>query len=349
VEGSETDKIKMKRKVYFIWFLVALGVIYVFIKNWVSIKSILSPFFVSMLLAYLLHPFVRYFNSKGFSMTFSILIVFFMVTAALLIFSYYVLPILIGELLSFVKILPEYIKELNLILNSFKFLYLSNLPPDIEKVIEKNINLLTKEITSFVDAFFKSTIGMLKGFAELIIIPILTFYFLKDKGMFLKELENLVPPAHKERFFIILFKVDKILSKYLRAQLYLSIFVGIFTGLGLGIIKVRYAFLLGVISGILNIIPYIGPILSIVPAVAIGLMDSIFKGLWALGICLFIQQVENMFITPRVMGDSVGLHPVTVIFVLILGEEFFGVWGLLFSVPVAAILKEVFTEIFLDK
>ncbi|MGB9809277.1 MAG: AI-2E family transporter, partial [Caldanaerobacter sp.] len=250
---------------------------------------------------------------------------------------------------SFVKMLPEYIKELNFILNNFKFLYLSNLPPDIENAIERNLNSLTAGMASFVDAFFKSTISMLKGFTELIIIPILTFYFLKDKGVFLKEFENLIPPIYRDRFFILLFKVDRILSKYLRAQVYLSIFVGALTGLGLALVKVRYAFLLGVIAGILNIIPYIGPILSIVPAVAIGFMDSIFKGLWAFAICLFIQQVENVFVTPKVMGDSVGLHPVTVIFVLILGEEFFGIWGLLFSVPVAAILKEVFTEIFLDK
>ncbi|MGB9779486.1 MAG: AI-2E family transporter [Caldanaerobacter sp.] len=339
----------MKNKVYIIWFLIVLGIFYIFIKNWASIKSILSPFFVSMLIAYLLHPFVRYFNSKGFTVTFSILMVFLLVAAVILVFSYYVFPILIGELTSFVKMLPEYIKELNFILNNFKFLYLSNLPPDIENAIERNLNSLTAGMASFVDAFFKSTISMLKGFTELIIIPILTFYFLKDKGVFLKEFENLIPPIYRDRFFILLFKVDRILSKYLRAQVYLSIFVGALTGLGLALVKVRYAFLLGVIAGILNIIPYIGPILSIVPAVAIGFMDSIFKGLWAFAICLFIQQVENVFVTPKVMGDSVGLHPVTVIFVLILGEEFFGIWGLLFSVPVAAILKEVFTEIFLDK
>ncbi|MBE3579622.1 MAG: AI-2E family transporter [Caldanaerobacter subterraneus] len=340
---------EMKNKVYIIWFLIVLGIFYIFIKNWVSIKSILSPFFVSILMAYLLNPFVRYFTSKGFTLTFSILTVFFIVAAAILIFSYYVFPILIGELASFVKVVPEYLRELNSVLNHFKFNYLSNLPPNIENAVEKNLNALTAGVTSSVDTFFKSAVGMLKGFVDIVIIPILTFYFLKDKDIFLTQVECLIPLKYREKIFSLLFKVDRILSKYLRAQVYLSIFVGALTGLGLALVKVRYAFLLGVIAGILNIIPYIGPILSILPAVAIGLMDSIFKGLWAFAICLLIQQVENVFVTPKVMGDSVGLHPVTVIFALLLGEELFGVWGLLFSVPVAAILKEVFTEIFLDK
>ncbi|KHO62336.1 permease [Thermoanaerobacter sp. YS13] len=338
------------KKVYLLFLIIgAIGLLYFFIKNWVSIKNILSPFFVSALIAYLLNPMVKFFNSKGFSNFLSILLVFLIVALVILFFSFYILPLLINEMVIFVKMIPFYTEELQKILLQIKFNYFSYLPPQFEKVLDKNLNVLNNLFASRVDMAFKSTVAILKDIIDVIIIPIITFYLLKDKNLFKKEIEKVIPAKYHGSFSALLKKIDKILSKYIRAQIYLSIFVAIFTSIGLSLIKVKYAFLIGILAGILNIIPYLGPILSIVPAVLIGLLDSLSKGFWALFVCLLVQQIENVFITPKIISDSVGLHPITVIFSLIAGEELFGVWGLLLSVPVVAIGKVIVTEIFIEK
>ncbi|MBE3592489.1 MAG: AI-2E family transporter [Thermoanaerobacter sp.] len=338
------------KKVYLLFLIIgAIGLLYFFIKNWVSIKNILSPFFVSALIAYLLNPMVKFFNSKGFSTFLSVLLIFLIVALVILFFSFYILPLLINEIVIFVKMIPFYTEELQKILIQLKFNYFSYLPPQFEKVLDKNLNVLNNLFVSRVDLVFKSTAAILKDLVDVIIVPIITFYLLKDKNVFEKEIERMIPSKYHDSFFALLKKIDKILSKYIRAQIYLSIFVAIFTSIGLSLIKVKYAFLIGILAGILNIIPYIGPILSIIPAVLIGLLDSLSKGFWALLVCLLVQQIENAFITPKIISDSVGLHPITVIFSLIAGEELFGLWGLLLSVPVVAIGKVIVTEIFIEK
>ncbi|HHW56736.1 MAG TPA: AI-2E family transporter [Clostridia bacterium] len=335
------------KKVYLLFLIIgAIGLLYFFVRNWVSIKNVLSPFFVSALIAYLLNPFVRFFNLKGFSLTLSILLVFLIVALVILFFSFYILPILANELVSFIKMIPFYTEQIQKLLDQLKFNYFSYLPPQFEKVLDKNIKALNSIFASQVDSVFKSTFAVLKDIVDIIIVPIITFYFLKDKEAFEGQIKKFFYSGYSDKFFNILSKIDKILSKYIRAQIYLSIFVAIFTSVGLSLIKVKYAFLIGALAGILNIIPYIGPILSIIPAVLIGLIDSLYKGFWALLVCILVQQVENVFVTPKVISDSVGLHPITVIFSLVAGEEFFGFWGLLLSVPIVATIKVVVTEIF---
>ncbi|AIS52331.1 hypothetical protein TKV_c11600 [Thermoanaerobacter kivui] len=338
------------RKIYVFFSIVVLIVaFYFFIKNWVSIKEILSPFFVSALIAYLLNPFVKFFTSKGFSVSFSIFVVFLIVTLGILFFSFFIVPLLVSEFIALLKMIPFYAEEIQTFLMQLKFNYLSYLPPQFERVLDKNLGSLNTAFASQIDSAFKSAMTLLKDLVDIIVIPIVTFYLLKDKDVFKKEIERLVPQKYSFKFFNILRKIDKILSKYIRAQIYISIFVAIFTMIGLSLIKVKYAFLIGLLAGILNIIPYVGPILSVIPAVLIGLLDSLTKGFWALIICLVVQQIENAFITPKVMSDSVGLHPVTVIFSLIAGEELFGIWGLLLSVPIVAMIKAIIIEIFIEK
>ncbi|KUJ91234.1 MAG: hypothetical protein XD65_0725 [Caldanaerobacter subterraneus] len=343
------DKMQIK-KTYLLFLIIgATGLLYFFIKNWVSIKNILSPFFVSALIAYLLNPMVKFFNSKGFSISLSILLVFLIVASGILFFSFYIVPLLINEFIALLQMIPFYAEEIQKLLIQLKFNYLSYLPPQVEKVLDKNLGSLNNAFTYHIDSAFKSVITILKDAVDIIIIPIVTFYFLKDKKVFKEEIERILPQKYSTKFFNILKKIDKILSKYLRAQIYISTFVAIFTMIGLSLIKVKYAFLIGVLAGILNIIPYVGPILSIIPTVLIGLLDSLTKGFWALIICLLVQQVENAFITPKIMSDSVGLHPVTVIFSLIAGGELFGIWGLLLSVPIVAMIKAIVIEIFIEK
>jgi predicted PurR-regulated permease PerM len=140
-----------------------------------------------------------------------------------------------------------------------------------------------------------------------------------------------------------LVEVDKTLGKYIRGQLIVSSLVALMTTLGLLFLKIDYAIIIGAVAGISNIIPYFGPIIGAIPAIAIASLKSPASVLWVIIILIVVQQIESGIISPKVMGDSIGLHPVIVILTLIFGGKVFGFWGIILIMPVVAVIKAVIT------
>ncbi|MGB9679485.1 MAG: AI-2E family transporter [Thermoanaerobacteraceae bacterium] len=340
--------LQKKYLIYGLYIILSLFFAYTIRNYWNNIKEILTPFIVSGLLAYVLSPFVKYFKSKGLSLNISIFIVLFIIFVFIIIILVYIIPLLLSEVLNLFKILPFYINELDFFLKKIKLEYLSYLPPQIEDILNKNIYKLNKLLSLKFDEIFASTLSFSKNIFDLFLIPIITFYILKDKKMFESEIFIILSEKNKQKIIIILKDINLILSKYIRGQLYISFFVGVFTTLGFLIIKVKYALLIGIFAGVLNIIPYLGPIIGIIPAVLLGMIDSVYKGFLAFIVFITVQQIENAFVTPKIISDSVGLHPLTIILSLIAGEEFFGLWGLLLAVPIVASIKIILKDLFID-
>jgi predicted PurR-regulated permease PerM len=162
---------------------------------------------------------------------------------------------------------------------------------------------------------------------------------LKDSDYFKKQFILLLPKTKRTKFILLLRDIDNVFGKYIRGQIIVGSFVGVFTTIALIIIKVKYAFVLGIFAGISNIIPYFGPFIGIVPTILLALLDSTSKAFYAAGAFVLIQQVESGFLTPRIIGKSVGIHPVYVIMSLIIGGKLLGVIGLILAVPVLAAIK----------
>jgi predicted PurR-regulated permease PerM len=129
------------------------------------------------------------------------------------------------------------------------------------------------------------------------------------------------------------------LSKFIQGQLLTAIIVGVLETIGLFLVRVKYPLVLGVIGGIAEIIPYFGPVIGAVPAVAIALIESPIKAMWAVLVYVVVQQLENAYISPKIIEGRLGLHPVATIMVILAGGKFFGVAGMLLAVPVTAILR----------
>lgn len=341
-------KFNKKHAIYLIMLLLSIIFAYYIFKNWNSVKNIVFPIIFSCLSAYILSPFVQYFESKGFSPTFSILAVYLIIGILVLLIVLYIIPLLSNELSLFFKMLPAYTTEIGNVVRKIKAEYLAYLPPEFENVINKNIYRLHKLFTAKVDDSIQGILALFQKILDIIIIPIITFYILKDKSIFKEELKDILPEKNKKLFLLILKDIDSVLSKYIRGQIYVSVFVTVFTILGLLIIKVKYAILIGILAGILNIIPYFGPMIGIIPAIMMGLLDSVYKGIWAFFVFIIVQQLENAILIPKIMSDSVGLHPITIIISLIIGEQFFGIWGLIFAVPIVAIVKVILKDVFIE-
>jgi len=134
-------------------------------------------------------------------------------------------------------------------------------------------------------------------------------------------------------------EVSNILAGFIQGQLMTALIVGILETMGLMVIKMKYSLVLGMIGGLANIIPYFGPYIGLLPALAIALTVSPMKAVWTIVIFMGVQQIDNNFITPKMIEGKLGLHPVATIFAVLVGGEFFGIIGMLLAVPAMAILR----------
>ncbi len=137
-----------------------------------------------------------------------------------------------------------------------------------------------------------------------------------------------------------IFEINDIISKFIRGQLLDGLIVGLISSIGLSIIGLDFAILIGITAGIANVIPYVGPLIGCIPAIIVGILSpNPIMALWAVLLLLAVQQLDSAVISPKIVGDSMGLHPIFVIMAIIIGGNLAGILGMLLSVPVAGIIK----------
>jgi len=184
-----------------------------------------------------------------------------------------------------------------------------------------------------------SLINFFSKMFNFFVVPVLTFYMLKDSEHFKNQLILVIPKSNRKKILQLFKDIDNVFGKYIRGQIFISSIVGIMTTIVLVLIKVKYPLILGIFAGVSNIIPYFGPIIGMIPTIIFALLDSPTKALYAMGSYILVQQMESGIITPKIIGESIGLHPIYVIMALIIGGKAFGIVGLIIAVPFAAIIK----------
>jgi predicted PurR-regulated permease PerM len=193
-------------------------------------------------------------------------------------------------------------------------------------------------------SFVTNTFGFVLG---LIVIPFWLFYILYDQAKVMRGSFGLVPPRYRTDALNLIRVVDDILSAYIRGQLLLCVFIGFMATMGLSLLGVRFPAALGLMAGVFEILPFIGPIMGAVPAVIVATIQEPLLGLWTLLLFIGIQQLENLLLVPRISGKAVQLHPAIIMVVLVLGNQIAGFWGLVLAVPLTAIVRDVFKYLYL--
>jgi predicted PurR-regulated permease PerM len=173
----------------------------------------------------------------------------------------------------------------------------------------------------------------------LLISLVISYYLLNDVEILKKTLHSLLPIKYKNDIAIVGREINNIIKGFIQGQIFTSLVVGMLITVGLIITKVKFPFVLGIIGGITNIIPYFGPIIGAIPAVIVASSQSIFTGLKCALVFVIVQQIDNVFISPKITEKKIGLHPITTIFVVLVGGELFGILGMLVAVPIFASLK----------
>ena len=378
----EIDKKLIKYGIYVAVTSISIYIAYLIISNigdifgksldiLRNIYKLIKPLFFAFIIAYLLFPITKAIENflknntifqvkkessrRILAILFSYLSVIGMILG-LLCGIYF----MIGGQISNNITISNIVDEISLYLNSNLFNSTSisdtiknlNIPfiNEIEPYILEALQYVQKYITSNLGNFTSYILSIGSGIATFFISLILSIYVLKDSEYFinlLKKLYNLVFRKSKLGYDIgYVFKtVNETFSKFIKGQLLEAFFVGVLSAIALTIVGIDYAFIIGVIAGICNMIPYVGPIIGTILAAIMGLLSgNPLKILYAIISMLVVQQIDNNLLAPKIVGDSVGLHPVFTMMAILIGGNIGGLFGMLLSVPIAASFRVLFNN-----
>ena len=203
---------------------------------------------------------------------------------------------------------------------------------------------LSSQLGDITTGLFSKTIGFVSGVFAFIMIIVLSFYMLVDKDKINDGFYNLLPPAKKEKIILIMKKISDKMGQWLGGHLLLMLIIGILDGVVLGVLGVPYALILAIWGGLVEIIPYLGPWLGLIPAVIIASTISPLTALLVAIAFVVVQQLESTLVAPKIIGKAVGLSPVIIIFSLLAGAKLFGLLGVIIAVPVAAVISVLIAE-----
>lgn len=326
--------------------LVSSKIDFVFQPIGTFFTTLFAPILIAGFLYYLLNPLVNLLMKMGVKRIIAIALIFILLIGIIVLIFMSVIPNLVEQLVSLAKNIPSFISNMQTWLQEvadratrfplFKELdvdkYINNLDVSAGSIIQQSLTGVTNGLGSIIGKI--TTVVLL-----LITVPFILFYMLKDGEKLVPNIERVFPEKQRDNIKGLLKQLNKTLSDYISGQAIECLFVGTFTFLGYLLIGVDYAFLFGVIAGLTNLIPYLGPYLGLAPALIYTFFDSPYKALLCILVVLVVQQVDGNVIYPNVIGKSLNIHPLTIILILLVAGNLSGILGVFLGVPVYAILR----------
>ena len=330
-----------KNRVLLFWILFFAGMcVFLYL-----IRGILLPFIVGILIAYLLDPAADWLERRGVHRpmaTFIIIVSFFLL---LVLGGLLLMPPLMHQLTDLAQNLPAYAATLKHTYLPRIQHYITSIDPMALQGAKANAASVSGQasgiVTSVLDGLWKSGMALVNVVSLMFITPIVTFYLLRDWDVFKARVDALLPRPHVEEIRARLHEIDVILSGYIRGQTYVCVSLGLFYALALTLVGLNYGLLIGLLTGLFTFIPYVGMLSGLTVGMLIAFTQFNDSDPGKIGIVLAIfvtgQFIEGNFVTPRVIGNRVGLHPAWLIFGMLAGGAILGFVGILLAVPVTAV------------
>ena len=328
-------------------FIYLIGTI-VFCIVLYTTRYIIAPFIIAFIIAYALDPLVDKLEELKLPRTTAIVFFLLSILIILTLVSMIIFPIIKLQIEKLASDMPDYTITIQKWFSPFLETVIKEDPGRIKESISNlmktfgNIPLkLLSSATSLLWSGFSGILNFIITLINLIIIPISCFYLLKDIDPIKEKIKALIPPRYKETIFDLTKETNEALGSFIRGQLTVSVILSILYSGGLLLVGTPMGVVIGIVAGLANIVPYLGLLVGLVPAMLLTLlqfhdMAHILGVLLVFGIA---QALEGMFITPRIVGDKIGLHPVIIMLAILAGGQFFGFIGILLAVPAAAILN----------
>ncbi len=320
------------KKLFFILLVIPLSVYLLYLS-----KAIISPFVIAFFLAYAINPLVEFLERRGARREYAILTVYLIIFLIMALVFGIILPRLVEDMTEILQRLPYIYREFELLGGRFNQFY-GKLPINFKPIVAGVIERLETILRNSLIQVAETTVNLLSKALLFILAPVLAYYISRDYPRLKQKsyywlTQNL--GGHWTRTFL---KIDAVLKIYIRGQLLTTMIVGLLIGAGLSLLGFETAFLLGLLAGALNLIPYFGPVLGAVPAVILALLQSPWKAVYVVIIFLFINQLEVMLLVPRIIGGSLQIHPIAVVYLILAGSRIGGLIGMVFAVPLGAIV-----------
>jgi predicted PurR-regulated permease PerM len=343
----------MSPKSYNTWFKVSLlsfG-LYIFIK----VTPIYFPIIIATILAFILNPLVNYINNQRFwptkmliSRSIAVLIAFMITLLLFLIMGTFVLLPFIHEFDKFIVDLPRLIIQIQEIaVHIQQRASLIDLPANINTIIEQTIASAASFSADLAKRILQAAFGFASSIVELVVVPVLTYYFLKDWRVLKDKIIAMFTVESRITVRKIIEEMATVISGYIRGQVLISIVIGVLVFSGMFLLKVDYPLVLGLLAACTETIPIVGPIIGSVPAILLAYLHSPELAFKVILFFIIVHQVENQIVVPNIMGHTIDLHPVIIIISLLIGGQLLGIIGMLLAVPVAALLRVLIRQLWI--
>lgn len=310
------------------------------------LRHIIFIILIAVIIALIMNPAVDSMHKRKIPRVLGALTLFLLTFLFMGLLSYFVIPPLAKEISQLASQFPTFVNQINIDESLIKKQGIDgNLAQSVQGLLIEISKSLKEAASSFVIAIF----SLLGGIFSAILILVISFYLVVEEDGVEKFVKELIPGKFQPQALRIMRKIEIKLGRWFVGQISLGLIVGSLSLVGLYILGVPYAFVLAILAGILELIPYLGPTLSAIPAIIIAYTVSPLLAVLTLLLYFLIQQFENYLIVPKVMEKSVGLHPVVIIIVVLIGGQLGGVLGVILSVPFATILSIIFEDFYSAK
>ncbi|MCL2485926.1 MAG: AI-2E family transporter [Endomicrobia bacterium] len=308
-------------------------------------RGILAPFIIAAFISYLLSPLILKIQSYGFKRWVGVAVVSVIIIAVLASLLVIFIPLILEEIDKLQVNIPAYYRYVS----NFLELVKDKIHVTFPIVKDYNfIDLAMEKMRTFavsgtqkIPAYLMNIFSI---FTFIILVPTIVFFMLLGGNRSINTIVEIVPSAYVETVLSVIYQISSVLGKFIRGQLIEASFVGIMSVIALSIFNVNFALLIGLTAGIANLIPYAGPVTGVLIASIVALVQyqSIYILFKIIPAFIIIQFLDNNVVNPLVVGTTVDLSPVTMMFVMLAGGSVFGFLGVVFAVPVTAIIKTVF-------
>lgn len=333
---------RTRKRWLFIFITVTLSIYFLF-----RVRSIIPPFVVGLILAYLLSPMTVWLEKKGLTRPGAVAVIFIWIIALSSLVLFLFLPKLYLELGKLTSVLPQKIQAISKYIDYTKARYSqAGLPSEVSKLIEDQIQEGQVFLIGWLESLIHNLPALIASLGLLTLSPFIAIYFMLDWKRISTGVLEAVPHKVRGQWHKLLLEVDYIIQRYIQGNIIDSVLVGLLIGLGVKLIGMDYALIIGIICGITNLIPYFGPILGGIPSVLLALAISPFMALKVVLVIFVVQQIDGNIIHPKLMSGKVGLHPLWVVFALLAGGELGGILGMFLAIPVAAIIRIIIRDFY---
>ena len=315
------------------------------------LSVVMLPVILSGLLFYLLNPLVDLMEKYKINRVLAISIIFIIIAILLIIGLAVAIPNLQRQVVIFAQNVPSYLVDADRVIND---LVTKRLPDDFRPQLEQVLANFSTQATAWASNISSKAVNwvsaLISGTSQvivaLIIMPFMLFYLLRDGKGLRDYITQFLPNKLREPVGKVLSEVNQQLSNYVRGQITVAVIVAIMFIILFKIIGLRYAVTLGITAGFLNLVPYLGSFLAMIPALVLGLIAGPVMLLKVIIVFIVEQTIEGRFVSPLILGSQLNIHPITILFVLLTSGSMFGIWGVLLGIPIYASAKVVISAIF---